>query len=144
MFFELSKWSENQNLRGEMLAVEFFLVFKNSAPPAYFRTSSPPVCRVLAPQALMSRNIRSLRHWPDHESAREDLKFESDVYPDGRPLVRGSVLAGRRGLYTTRRRCAQEHDMFLLGLKQYGREWKKVAEKIKTRTSAQVRGARRE
>jgi hypothetical protein len=34
--------------------------------------------------------------------------------------------------------------MFLLGLKQYGREWKKVAEKIKTRTSAQVRGARRE
>ncbi|EGZ17910.1 hypothetical protein PHYSODRAFT_373030, partial [Phytophthora sojae] len=33
----------------------------------------------------------------------------------------------------------QEHQSFLAGLRLYGREWKKVAAKIKTRTSAQIR-----
>ncbi|CAI5743213.1 unnamed protein product [Peronospora destructor] len=33
----------------------------------------------------------------------------------------------------------QEHQSFLAGLRLYGREWKKVAGKIKTRTSAQIR-----
>lgn len=33
----------------------------------------------------------------------------------------------------------QEHQSFLAGLRLYGREWKKVASKIKTRTSAQIR-----
>jgi hypothetical protein len=31
-----------------------------------------------------------------------------------------------------------EHENFLIGLALYGREWKKVAAQIKTRTSAQV------
>lgn len=34
---------------------------------------------------------------------------------------------------------ASEHDAFLKGLKVYGREWKKVARCISTRTSAQIR-----
>ena len=34
---------------------------------------------------------------------------------------------------------AEEHELFLEGLKMHGREWKKVAEKITTRTSAQIR-----
>lgn len=33
----------------------------------------------------------------------------------------------------------QEHQSFLAGLRLYGREWKKVASKIKTRSSAQIR-----
>ena len=33
----------------------------------------------------------------------------------------------------------EEHENFLVGLKLYGREWKKVAKHIKTRTSAQIR-----
>nr|CCA17997.1 predicted protein putative [Albugo laibachii Nc14] len=33
----------------------------------------------------------------------------------------------------------QEHESFLVGLRLYGREWKKVASKIRTRTSAQIR-----
>ncbi|CAH0489836.1 unnamed protein product [Peronospora farinosa] len=33
----------------------------------------------------------------------------------------------------------QEHKSFLAGLRLYGREWKKVAGKIETRTSAQIR-----
>mmetsp|Transcript_7430 Transcript_7430/g.17679 ORF Transcript_7430/g.17679 Transcript_7430/m.17679 type:complete len:481 (+) Transcript_7430:72-1514(+) len=33
----------------------------------------------------------------------------------------------------------EEHEQFLEGLKVYGREWKKVAQRIPTRTSAQIR-----
>ncbi|OQR92021.1 hypothetical protein ACHHYP_04136 [Achlya hypogyna] len=33
----------------------------------------------------------------------------------------------------------EEHESFLQGLHLYGREWKRVASKIKTRTSAQIR-----
>lgn len=33
----------------------------------------------------------------------------------------------------------QEHEAFLVGLEEYGREWKKVSYKIPTRTSAQIR-----
>ncbi|ETV71925.1 hypothetical protein H257_12759 [Aphanomyces astaci] len=33
----------------------------------------------------------------------------------------------------------EEHERFLAGLTEHGREWKKVASKIKTRTSAQIR-----
>ena len=34
---------------------------------------------------------------------------------------------------------AEEHKAFLTGLRDYGREWKKVANAIKSRTSAQIR-----
>ena len=40
---------------------------------------------------------------------------------------------------TTGRWTPQEHEAFLEGLKTYGREWKKVAKRIPTRTSAQIR-----
>lgn len=33
----------------------------------------------------------------------------------------------------------QEHELFLRGLRLYGREWKKVAADIRTRSSAQIR-----
>lgn len=33
----------------------------------------------------------------------------------------------------------EEHEAFLEGLKEFGREWKKVAKRIRTRTSAQIR-----
>jgi len=40
---------------------------------------------------------------------------------------------------STGRWTRQEHEAFLAGLEEYGREWKKVAEKIPTRNSAQIR-----
>lgn len=40
---------------------------------------------------------------------------------------------------STGRWTREEHELFLEGLKKHGREWKKVAEKITTRTSAQIR-----
>jgi len=40
---------------------------------------------------------------------------------------------------STGRWTREEHQLFLEGLQMYGREWKKVAKRIKTRTSAQIR-----
>ena len=40
---------------------------------------------------------------------------------------------------STGRWTREEHEAFLAGLKIYGREWKKVAQRIPTRTSAQIR-----
>ena len=40
---------------------------------------------------------------------------------------------------TSGRWTTEEHEAFLVGLKIFGREWKKVAHKIPTRTSAQIR-----
>ncbi|CAK4650581.1 hypothetical protein LEN26_007998 [Aphanomyces euteiches] len=54
---------------------------------------------------------------------------------DGFMEQRQEDQAGRsRGRWTE-----AEHESFLLGLHLYGREWKKVAATIKTRTSAQIR-----
>lgn len=41
--------------------------------------------------------------------------------------------------HTNGRWTPEEHEAFLQGLKIFGREWKKVAERIPTRTSAQIR-----
>ena len=49
---------------------------------------------------------------------------------------------GRRGELGDRsfgRWTREEHEGFLLGLRVHGREWKKVAQTIKTRTPAQIR-----
>mmetsp|Transcript_25951 Transcript_25951/g.38383 ORF Transcript_25951/g.38383 Transcript_25951/m.38383 type:complete len:436 (+) Transcript_25951:111-1418(+) len=45
----------------------------------------------------------------------------------------------RRTKGTSGRWTREEHEAFLEGLKIHGREWKKVAERITTRTSAQIR-----
>lgn len=51
-----------------------------------------------------------------------------------RPITKKRKLSTGAGRWTE-----QEHKAFLLGLSRYGREWKRVAQDIPTRTSAQVR-----
>jgi len=55
----------------------------------------------------------------------------------GRTAVGTNVV--ETGLEHTGRWTREEHDAFLSGLKQYGKEWKKVAAKVKTRTVVQTR-----
>eukprot|EP00555_Chaetoceros_dichaeta_P000670 CAMPEP_0198276912 /NCGR_PEP_ID=MMETSP1447-20131203/65566_1 /TAXON_ID=420782 /ORGANISM="Chaetoceros dichaeta, Strain CCMP1751" /LENGTH=528 /DNA_ID=CAMNT_0043971895 /DNA_START=71 /DNA_END=1657 /DNA_ORIENTATION=- len=52
---------------------------------------------------------------------------------------RGGGMKQSASDQATGRWTRQEHEAFLVGLKEYGREWKKVAYKIPTRTSAQIR-----
>ena len=60
----------------------------------------------------------------------------------------GGIISSQQHIDTSSKRCnnsttgrwtPQEHEAFLEGLKTYGREWKKVAKCIPTRTSAQIR-----
>ena len=50
-----------------------------------------------------------------------------------------STADGTTSTTSTGRWTREEHEQFLEGLKIYGREWKKVAKRIPTRTSAQIR-----
>ena len=43
------------------------------------------------------------------------------------------------GIEKTGRWTKEEHEAFLVGLELYGKEWKKVAMKVKTRTVVQTR-----
>mmetsp|Transcript_28370 Transcript_28370/g.61764 ORF Transcript_28370/g.61764 Transcript_28370/m.61764 type:complete len:503 (+) Transcript_28370:102-1610(+) len=50
-----------------------------------------------------------------------------------------STSSNKKSSGTAGRWSREEHEQFLEGLKIYGREWKKVAKRIPTRTSAQIR-----
>jgi SHAQKYF class myb-like DNA-binding protein len=63
-----------------------------------------------------------------------DLTFQQS---QGKPSESGSNVSP--GMSTSGRWTAAEHEAFLRGLKVYGREWKKVATCVPTRTSAQIR-----
>ena len=51
----------------------------------------------------------------------------------------GKTSALASGKAINGRWTREEHELFLQALNEYGREWKKVAKRIKTRSSAQIR-----
>ena len=57
-------------------------------------------------------------------------KDEDDDDPHNRPIA----TVEHTGRWTR-----EEHEAFLLGLKKYGKEWKKVAAQVRTRTVVQTR-----
>lgn len=57
------------------------------------------------------------------------------ILPGDKPKRKKETKDGQ----TSGRWTHEEHQAFLEGLKVFGREWKKVAERIPTRTSAQIR-----
>ena len=81
----------------------------------------------VCPSTSSSRTSASLAI-DDHSSSLSQKKASPPTTPT-------PALIGINGGRWTK----QEHENFLIGLQMYGREWKKVASKIKTRTSAQIR-----
>ena len=80
------------------------------------------------------------------ESRRGSLVLVDDVYAsedDGGVGTNKSDSRRHSSMASSGRWTREEHEAFLQGLKEHGREWKKVAEKIQTRNSAQVRCCRR-
>lgn len=60
--------------------------------------------------------------------------------PSGPPLgMKHKPKVVEQGQEHTGRWTREEHEAFLLALQQYGKEWKKVAAKVKTRTVVQTR-----
>ena len=74
------------------------------------------------------------------ESASSGLKKASSMDSNLATLSDQTASGGEKETQTTWGRwTASEHEAFLTGLKIYGREWKKVATCIPTRTAAQIR-----
>ena len=62
---------------------------------------------------------------------------QQSQHPTTKPPPGKVVDTGNR--HTTGRWTKEEHEAFLSGLQMYGKEWKKVAARVKTRTVVQTR-----
>ncbi|KAL9183622.1 hypothetical protein ACHAXT_004478 [Thalassiosira profunda] len=74
----------------------------------------------------------------DRLSYQNKSKAEAVTCASKKSLVKGGG-ASKKTKTVSGRWTTEEHEAFLRGLKVYGREWKKVAVCIPTRTSAQIR-----
>lgn len=85
----------------------------------------------------------SLGQKPIHPVVMQVVSSANALSPPHTTLVpkraRGGGSKQSLSDQATGRWTRQEHEAFLVGLKEYGREWKKVAYKIPTRSSAQIR-----
>ncbi|KAL7534845.1 hypothetical protein ACHAXR_006121 [Thalassiosira sp. AJA248-18] len=82
-------------------------------------------------------NVGSLDHSAFHREAKYEtgsVGFQKSKGRTAASNIKCSTNNNSSGRWTT-----AEHEAFLQGLKVYGREWKKVATCIPTRTSAQIR-----
>jgi SHAQKYF class myb-like DNA-binding protein len=80
---------------------------------------------------------------PEEQRGTSETKKSSEIYEipltimpseASRKKKKGTIEGQTNGRWTQ-----EEHEAFLEGLKVFGREWKKVAHRIPTRTSAQIR-----
>ena len=67
----------------------------------------------------------------------KDKNGENETFPSKPSTPSGKVV--ETGHEHTGRWTREEHESFLSALQQYGKEWKKVAAKVKTRTVVQTR-----
>ena len=72
-------------------------------------------------------------------SRQPEATVAASATPKSKRAKRRTPAADSSASYSTGRWTDAEHEAFLRGLQLYGREWKKVAAHIPTRTSAQVR-----
>jgi SHAQKYF class myb-like DNA-binding protein len=92
---------------------------------ASFSSQQPQI----RPMQMCTTNTSSSHHQTSDKSMHNTSASTSTI--SNMHLMRKSPSAGRWS--------RDEHEAFLDGLKIFGREWKKVATKIPTRTSAQIR-----
>jgi len=124
-------------------------------------TTPPPVLPSSTPAMSEESKKRRLPNAGPSENKRAHVAPRADVGLSGScdgpspecagPSVAGSVCSADGDASDdgsaetpgcgrlTGRWTREEHEAFLEGLKMHGREWKKVAQKITTRTSAQIR-----
>jgi len=119
--------------------------------------SPPPVCTSMPPMSDPSKTftnspldqVRSVS--PNTSAPSSPIPPSSAYQPNAavRPQLAGENTnpspPRRRKTTSLSPKCSlgrwtrEEHDQFLEGMKIHGREWKKVATGIRTRTSAQIR-----
>jgi SHAQKYF class myb-like DNA-binding protein len=74
---------------------------------------------------------------PNKKSLTSSAVSAKSISSAAAPTVLGSVI--EPGQEATGRWTRDEHEAFLIGLKLYGKEWKKVAAQVRTRTVVQTR-----
>lgn len=85
-----------------------------------------------------TRDIDTDNEEAKDESSKKKMSVDTIVVVPPKKTRKQRTPQSKSG-QTNGRWTQQEHHAFLEGLKECGREWKKVAQKIPTRTSAQIR-----
>lgn len=92
---------------------------------------------------IAARNSKAAAIGASEEQQQQDTMSIEKVLPDQqvRPAkkTKRKRAPQRKSGQSSGRWTNEEHRAFLEGLKEFGREWKKVATRIPTRTSAQIR-----
>jgi SHAQKYF class myb-like DNA-binding protein len=151
--------TEQNTLRPEdasstsLLPSTSFTLFGNQATSSTTQAmhATPPLSQELvqASNEAAVSSVAEIKQAPQLEEA-ELLKVEAKQHEEDDAMSAGKLVAIKKS--RSRKRSPQvkagqsngrwtheEHQSFLEGLKVCGREWKKVASRIPTRTSAQIR-----
>jgi SHAQKYF class myb-like DNA-binding protein len=113
--------------------------------------ATPPLSRELVQASIKAAvsSVAELKQPPQLKEA-ERLKVETKHHEEDDSMSAGKLIPNKKSRSRKRsphvkagqsngRWTHEEHQSFLEGLKVCGREWKKVASRIPTRTSAQIR-----
>mmetsp|Transcript_15905 Transcript_15905/g.23429 ORF Transcript_15905/g.23429 Transcript_15905/m.23429 type:complete len:462 (-) Transcript_15905:378-1763(-) len=107
---------------------------RNSCESSAPSTSTTSQTRTIAVTMSVSKHSPS-----DRAEASQDSNDDGVVEENQQSKRRRKRANQLKPGQTAGRWTPEEHKAFLEGLKIYGREWKKVADRIPTRTSAQIR-----
>ena len=135
-------------LKPAALSPQRFSPFSGStSPPTKTSKLNPPTPAAMAAMtpAAPARNTTTAPGTAEHAAAEKkdfaSLTSRTVAGPNAPSRAAGGARArdAKSMPKATGRWTAEEHDEFLKCLDIYGREWKKVAERITTRTAAQIR-----
>ena len=135
-------------LKPAALSPQRFTPFSGSTssprPPSKLKAPTPAGMAAMTPAAA-ARNTTTAPGTAEHAAAEKkdfaSLTSRTVAGPNAPSRAAGGARArdAKSMPKATGRWTAEEHDEFLKCLDIYGREWKKVAERITTRTAAQIR-----
>ena len=135
-------------LKPAALSPQRFTPFSGSASPLsanLMSTRPTPAKPAALTPAAPARNTATAPGTAEHAAAEKkdfaSLTSRTVAGPNAPSRAAGGARArdAKSMPKATGRWTAEEHDEFLKCLDIYGREWKKVAERITTRTAAQIR-----
>ena len=107
----------------------------SSSPASTNSSSSSPSSTTSSPSRAKEKRKGKGRGREKGSKGRASSGYK----PKGKRSSLGSGSGTNDGKVTSGRWTAEEHNVFLKGLRQHGKEWKKISEMIKTRTVVQTR-----
>lgn len=130
------------NLEDELLTpplpAEDFIKPSTSPPRRHVRGGGHATSSLTTAEQAAAHHFAAVLSRPSRSKKKKKKKAAPPSSPP-RPKSPESYRVIETGKEYTGRWTKEEHDDFLAGLKIHGKDWKKVAARVKTRTVVQIR-----